>query len=92
MAQRIRQLYQVPADLVEDGGKEMPQIVGEHLGRLYPGPDAQGFHLLPDLLTRQAVTAFGEKNLASGGFCFSSIFKQLNAQLAGEEDGSDFPF
>ena len=32
VAQQVRQLHDVPAGPVEDGGEQVPQVVGEHRG------------------------------------------------------------
>ena len=45
VAQHIRQLDHVPADLVERAGEQMPQVVGEHLAGRHLGFGADRLHL-----------------------------------------------
>ena len=42
MAQHVRQLGQVFIQLVKGPGKQVPQVVGEHLLPRHVGPFAQG--------------------------------------------------
>ncbi len=54
VAQHIRQLHDIFTCVIENRGKQMPQVVGEHLGGHHPRRFAQALHLPPDLLSRQA--------------------------------------
>lgn len=67
----------------------MPQIVGEHLGRLHPRRLAQPLELKPHLPPRNALPAACEKNLTSSDFLFSGVLHQLSAQLGREQDRAD---
>ena len=49
VSQNVRQLHDVTAGLIENGGEQMPEVVGEDLGRLHPGFCAQRLHFPPDL-------------------------------------------
>ena len=89
VAQHVRQLRHVPADLVERPGEQVAQVVGEDLGGLHPRPGAQGLHLRPDLFPGQAPSASGEKDLTGGDFLSPGVFEQLPAQLARQQDGAD---
>ena len=64
VAQHIGQLRHITADFVEGPGKQMPQVVGEHLGGGHPRYLADCLHLRPDLLSGKRLAASGEKNLA----------------------------
>ena len=66
----IGQPCYIPADLVERPGEQMPEIVGKHLPGLHTRLFTDGFHLRPNLLTRQRTTASGEKQLTGGDFVF----------------------
>ena len=92
VSQHVRQLGDVPADLIEQRGEQMPEVVGENLGGLHPGFGAQRFHFPPDLAAGDRLSASGEKNLSGGGFLFPGVFQQLPAELGREEDGADFAF
>ena len=89
MAQQVGQLHDVPAGPVEDGGEQVAQVVGKHLGGFHPGVLAEGFQLRPDLPAAQLLSASGAKDRAGGDFLLLGVFAQLTAQLAGEQDGAD---
>ena len=74
MAQHIRKLHHVPAGFVERPGKQMAQVVGEHLGGRYPRPFEDGLHLRPNLTSGQPFPGSGEEYLTRGDFLFSGVF------------------
>ena len=46
VAQHVRQLCYVPADVVKGPGEQVPQVVGKHLAGRYPRLSAQPLHAL----------------------------------------------
>lgn len=68
MAEDIGESHDVVAAGVECCGKEMTQVMREHFAWCDAGNDGESFHFGPDLSTRQAFSARGEKNLAVGNF------------------------
>ena len=86
VSQHIGQFYDVPADPVKGCGKKMAQIMGEHLGRGYPGTFTQPLHLRPNLAAGEWLSVSGEKNLTRNGFLLLRVFQQLAAELVGEQD------
>ena len=84
VAQHIGQFRNVPCGPVEGRGKQVPQVVGEYFGGLYPSLMAKSFHLPPDLTARQTVTASSEKNFSGGDFLLSGVFEQFPAELGGQ--------
>lgn len=88
VAQHIGQLYNIPGNPVEGGGKQVPQIMGEYLARFHPGPGAQRLHDPPDLKAGQRTPVFGAKNSAGDDFLLFGVFHQLAAQPAGEQNGA----
>lgn len=49
VTQDIGKLCDVLFDTVKGAGEKLSQIVGKHLGRLYPGRFTQLFHSRPDV-------------------------------------------
>ena len=74
MTQNIRQLDHIPTGPIEQPGKEMSEIVGEHLAPLHPGLGTKGFHFGPNLPPAQTPAASGEKDLPGGDFSFPGVF------------------
>lgn len=89
MAQHIRKAHDVAAGAVKCRGEQVAEIVGKNLGRLHPRRLAQPLELKPHLPPRDRPSAFGEKDLAGGGFLFSGVLHQLAAQLGGQQDRAD---
>ena len=89
VTQDICQLRHIPADPVKGSGKQVPQVVREHLAGLYLRPDTQGFHLRPDLLSGHTSAASGEKDLTGGDFLPRCIPHQLPAELSRQQNGAD---
>ena len=92
MAQHVRKLDHIPAGLVKGPGKQMPQVVGEHLSRRHPGFPAKGFHFRPNLLPRKVFAASGAEYPAGNGFLRFGVPQQFPAELFGQQDGTDFSF
>ena len=92
VTQHVSQLDHIPAHLIKGPGKQVPQVMGEHLAGGHPGRLAEPFHLRPDLPSGQTFSASGEKDLAGGGFLLPGVLFQLPAQLAREQDGTQLSF
>lgn len=92
MPQYIRQFYDIPAHLIKNSGKQVAQIVGEHLGGRNLRLSAYRLHLRPNLLSGHSLSASGEKNFARSNFLLFHIFFQLSAQLSGDQDGAQLSF
>ena len=90
MPQNIRQFYNVLVNSVVNRGKQVPQVVRKHLGRVYTRRLANTLHLRPDLTAAHRFSASGEKNLAGGDFLFSGVFQQLFAQLSRQQNRANF--
>lgn len=90
--QHVGQLCNILARPVKRRGKQVPQIVGEHLGWLHASRRTQPLHLRPDLAAGQPFSAFGEKDLAGSDFLFLGVFQQPAAQLVRQENGADLAF
>ena len=73
--QNIRKLYYVFICLIEDSGKKMPQIMGEHFSFFYPGITTQMFHLCPNLCPAQGPSRSCAKNRASRYVQFTRILQ-----------------
>lgn len=89
MTQHIRKAHDVPAGAVKCRGEQMPQIVGEHLRCFHSSRLAQPLEFVPYLPTSDRPSAFGEKDLAGGGFLLFCVLHQLAAQLGGQQDRAD---
>lgn len=92
MTQHVRELYHIPAGPIEDPGKQVAQVVWEHLGGRHLRLFADGFHLGPDLPPGHTFTGSGAKYLTGTDVLFFRVFQELAAQLAGQQDGADLPF
>ena len=58
VTQDIRQLCNILLNAVESTGKELPQIVGKDLGRIYIRRMTQPFHLRPYIAAVQRFAVF----------------------------------
>ena len=74
MTEQVRQFRDIFFEVVKCPRKQVPQVVGEHLGGRYPRRRANGLHLRPDLLSGQSLPVSGEKYLAGNGFLFFGVF------------------
>lgn len=91
VAQHVGQLGHIPAGAVKHPGKEVPQVVGEHLAGGHAGLLAQGLHLGPNLLAGDGAAPAGAEDLPRGRFLPFGVLQQLFPQPLGNEDGADFP-
>ena len=83
VAQHVGQLGHIPAGAVKHPGKEVPQVVGEHLAGSHTGLGAQGLHLGPNLLARDGAAPAGAED-PIGGDChalFLAVFLTGNTQI-----------
>ena len=90
--EQVGKLDNIMADLIENSGKQVPQIVREHLARLYARIFAELLELCPDLAAVKLLSASGAKNRAGGDFLFLSIAKQIAAEPFRQQNHADFPF
>ena len=74
VSQHISQANNVFAYLVKGSGKQMPQVVGKHLGRLHARRCAQPLHLRPDLPPGQASPVSCEKDLTGDDLFHFGVF------------------
>lgn len=88
--QNIRQPDDVPAYFIKRESEQVPQVVREDLGGLYPRFLAQLLHFPPDLTAGKGFSASGEKYFAGGDFLLSGILEQFAAKLARQKNCADF--
>lgn len=92
MAEDIGESHDVVAAGVKRCGKEMTQVMREHFAWCDAGDDGESFHFGPDLSTRQAFSARGEKNLAVGDFLFCGVLQKFAAKARWQKDDADLAF
>ena len=89
MSQHVRQLHNVAAYLIERDREQVPQIVREHLARLYPCGAADGFHLAPYLPARERLAGSGAEDRTACDALRLGILEQLAAELRWQQDRAD---
>ena len=62
MAKQVRQLRDIFFEIVKRPGKQVAQVVGEHLLPRHIGAAAQGFEQLPDRDPAEGLALPGEKD------------------------------
>lgn len=86
VAQYIRQLREILFQPVKGPGKQVPQIVGEHLAFLHPRFLTERFHLPPDVGTVQRLSAPGAEQTALPDLFLPHPLLQAAAQRMGQQD------
>ena len=89
MAEHIGKLGKVMRGFVIGAGKKVAQIMWEYLARFDIGEGAKGFHLAPDLFSRERGAIAREEERPAGDALAAGIFGELAGKLAGQEDGAD---
>ena len=84
VAKQVRQLRDIFFEIVERPGKQVAQVVGEHLLPRHVGTAAQGFEQLPDRAPAEGLALPGEKNWAVMYMMFLTPAGQPVAELGGQ--------
>lgn len=92
MAEQVGQLGEIFFDGIEGPGKEMAQIVWEHLLRGHARAPAERFHFAPDIAAVHGTTAFGNKHRAGVDLFCAQIAEELLLERAAQKDGAQLAF
>ena len=84
VTKQVRQLRDIFFEIVERPGKQVAQVVGEHLLPCHIGAAAQGFEQLPDRDPAEGLALPGEKNWAVMYMMFLTPAGQPVAELGGQ--------
>ena len=89
-AKYVRQPCQILFLAVVHPGEQMPEIMGKYLVGIYPGFQADLFHLPPDVAPVHGLPAPCYEYRAGLYVHFHGVFSQKPAQPVCENDGSHF--
>ena len=77
MSKDVGELGDVLFDAVKRAGKEVAQVMREHLVRIHVRVIAKGFHFPPDIRPADRLAAAGDKDRACCNVLFFGVLQQL---------------
>ena len=92
VTQDVGKLGDVLLDTIESSSKELPQVMGKHLGFFHTRNLTKLFHLPPNSTAVKRFSALANKDRPGRDMLVLSIIQQQFSQLARHEDRPSFAF